>query len=124
MPRDLLVKMSTIEDDGEIEVDDEEVEEEEDAIPGSLDTSYSSDGGEQYSQVKAPRPLVPPIPGTPSSLVPGTMESFYSRLAALSALYSHGCYNYLSPFLRYQQVRFMMRVKFTSFVDSNCWSKL
>ena len=49
MSRDLLVKMSAIEDEGEIEVDDEEEEED---IPGSLDTSYSSDGcGEQVSPV-------------------------------------------------------------------------
>ena len=48
MSRDLLVKMSAIEDEGEIEVDDEEEED----IPGSLDTSYSSDGcGEQVSPV-------------------------------------------------------------------------
>ena len=48
MSRDLLVKMSAIEDEGEIEVDDEEEED----IPGSLDTSYSSDGcGEQVSTV-------------------------------------------------------------------------
>ena len=59
----------------------------------------------QLPQVKAPRLVMPPAaPGAQSPLVPGTMESFYSRLAALSALYSHG-YNYLSPFLRYQQVR-------------------
>ena len=105
MSRDLLVKMMpTIEDDCEIEVDDDmEEEEEEDTVPGSLDTSYSSDGGERVSQVKTPRPLVPPVPGTPSSLVPGAMESFYSRLAALSALYSHGCYNYMNPLMRYQQ---------------------
>ena len=48
MSRDLLFKMSAIEDEGEIEVDDEEEED----IPGSLDTSYSSDGcGEQVSPV-------------------------------------------------------------------------
>ena len=39
MSSDFLVKISPIEDEGEIEVDDEEEE------PGSLDTSYSSDGG-------------------------------------------------------------------------------
>ena len=39
MSSDFLVKMSPMDDDGEIEVDDEEEE------PGSLDTSYSSDGG-------------------------------------------------------------------------------
>ena len=39
MSSDFLVKMSPMEDEGDIEVDDEEEE------PGSLDTSYSSDGG-------------------------------------------------------------------------------
>ena len=39
MSSDFLVKLSPMEDEGEIEVDDEEEE------PGSLDTSYSSDGG-------------------------------------------------------------------------------
>ena len=43
MPKDLLVNLSG----EEIEVDDEEeVEEIEDGIPGSLDTSYSSDDGQ------------------------------------------------------------------------------
>ena len=45
MSSDFLVKMSPIEDEGEIEVDDEEEE------PGSLDTSYSSDGGGGGDQV-------------------------------------------------------------------------
>ena len=54
-------------------------------------------------QVKAPRPLATPAATCPFVPPGGAMESFYSRLATLSALYSHVGYNYLNPFLRYQQ---------------------
>ena len=122
MPRGLLVKrdlqrslspilkMSAVEDDDgdEIEVG-EEGEEEETPPSSSVDTSFSDGdgGGEQHVQVKAPRPLgtaaCPLAPAPGGALLPGTMESFYSRLATLSALYSQVGYNYLNPFLRYQQ---------------------